>query len=245
MSEGFCPPINVSQIRSLEIARRSRLLLITLAVIAPFATAAQDLSIVDNAAPARFHVDSDSSWLHVFVYRGGLLRGLGHNHVISHTGISGSVTVGRDPLQSQLMLEFKVADLSVDNPELRKLAGPDFPGQIPAKDIAGTKANMLGKKLLQAERFPSIQLRSEQFRGSMPNLEIEASITVRDAEFTVVFPARVEVSGDSFVARGELKLSHAEIGLKPFKAVLGTLRVRDTLLLKYEISGTRPISYSW
>jgi len=170
------------------------------------------------------------------------LRGLGHNHVVSHNEITGTVTVGQDPLQSELILEFRVADLTVDDPELRALAGPDFAGQIPEKDIAGTQANILGKKLLQAEQFPAIQIRSEQITGDMPDIEVEANIVVRGTEFAVVFPARVELSSDSFIASGKLEITHAEMGLKPFKAMLGTLRVRDTLILNYEISGKRTIT---
>jgi len=218
---------------------------LTLAVLAlalPLASPAQDLAAGEDADPVQFRIDSDSSWLRVLVYRGGLLRGFGHNHVVSHNELTGTVTVPRDPLQSTLMLKFRIADLLVDEPELRALEGNDFRRPISPKDIAGTRANMLGKKLLQAEQFPSIEIRSAKITGSMPDMEIEATVFVRGAEFTIVFPARVVLSNDSFVASGELIIGHAEIGLSPFKAVLGTLRVRDTLVLKYKISGMRAIA---
>jgi hypothetical protein len=215
------------------------LVLIVVAVTLPLASPAQDRPAGEDPESRQFRLDIASSWLRVLVYRGGLLRGLGHNHVVSHDDISGTVTIGKDPLQSQLVLEFAVAGLAVDEPEQRSLAGPDFPGQISRQDIAGTRSNMLGKKLLQAGQFPSIRIRSEHITGSLPDLEVEASVIVRRAEFTVVFPARVELSGDSFVASGELAISHAELGLNPFKAGLGTLRVRDAMVLQYQISGRR------
>ncbi len=218
------------------------LILALLAIALPLASPAQDLSAGEDADPVRFRIDSDSSWLRVLVYRGGLLRGFGHNHVVSHNELTGTVTVPRDPLQSTLMLELRIADLVVDDAELRALEGDDFRRQISPKDIAGTRANMLGEKLLQADQFPSIKIRSGKIAGSMPDIEIEATVFVRGAEFTIVFPASVILSNDSFVASGELEIGHAEIGLSPFKAVLGTLRVRDTLVLKYEISGMRVIA---
>ena len=217
-------------------------LVLVLAIAVPLASPAQDRLPGEDADPVQFRIDSDSSWLRVLVYRGGLLRGFGHNHVVSHNELTGTVTVPQDPLQSTLMLEFRIADLVVDEPELRALEGDDFRRQISPKDIAGTRANMLGKKLLQAEQFPSIEVRSGKITGSMPDIEVEATVFVRGAEFTIVFPASVVLSNDSFVASGELKIGHAEIGLSPFKAVLGTLRVRDTLVLKYEISGMRVIA---
>ena len=221
---------------------RIRTLALTILAIAlPLASPAQDLSASEGADLVRFRIDSDSSWLRVLIYRGGLLRGFGHNHVVSHNELTGTVTVPKDPLQSSLMLEFGIANLVVDEPELRALEGDDFRHQVSPKDIAGTRANMLGEKLLQADQFPSIEIRSGKITGSMPDIEIEATVSVRGTEFTIVFPASVVLSKDSFVASGELKIGHAELGLTPFKAALGTLRVRDTLILKYEISGMRAV----
>jgi polyisoprenoid-binding protein YceI len=135
-----------------------------------------------------------------------------------------------------------VGDLAVDKPEQRSLAGPDFPGRIREKDIAGTRRNLLGKKLLQEEQYPSIRIRSDGITGNMPEIGVEATVTVRGEEFTIVFPAQVDMSGDSIVASGQLELSHRDLGLKPFKAVLGTLRVRDMLILQYEITGVREVA---
>ena len=225
------------RIRTLAIARWGGLLLVVLAIALPLASSAQDQSAGRDSV--RYRVDSGSSWLRVLVYRGGLLRGLGHNHVVSQDAITGTVIVAQDPLLSKLNLEFEVANLLVDDPQLRTLAGPDFPGEIPEKAIAGTRTNMLGKKLLQAAEFPSIQMRSESITGNFPDIQVAAIVTIRGAEIAVTFPASIEISGESFVASGELEITHAELGLKPFKAALGTLQVRDALVLQYEISGTR------
>ena len=242
MSERLDQPGKSLRIRTLAIAHRGGLLLITLAFIVPSASPAQNLSAGAASDPVQYRIDSESSWLRVLVYRGGILRGLGHNHVISLNDLAGTVTVPQDPLQATLMLEFKVADLVVDEPGSRALEGDDFRGQISQKAIAGTRVNMLGKKLLRAEQFPSIQIRSQKITGRIPNIDIEATVVVKGAEFAVVFPARVTLSNESFVASGEAEIRHAEIGLSPFKAGFGTLKVRDTLVLKYEISGLRIIA---
>ena len=218
------------------------LVLAVLALVAPLVSPAQDLLAGAANDPVQYRIDSESSWLRVLVYRGGILRGLGHNHVISLNDLAGKVSVPQDPLQATLMLEFKVADLVVDETGSRALEGDDFRGQISQKAIAGTRVNMLGKKLLQGEQFSSIQIRSGQITGSMPNIEIQATVFVKAAKFTVAFPARVTLSQESFVASGEAEIRHAEIGLSPFKAGFGTLKVRDTLVLKYEISGLQIIA---
>jgi hypothetical protein len=217
-------------------------MLTVLALALPCAIPAQYESAGGHADPVQFHIDRDSSWLHVLVYRGGLLRGFGHNHVISHNGITGTVMVTEDLLQSSLMLEFEVADLVVDDAELRAAEVADFRRRVSQQDIAGTRANMLGNKLLRAAEFPSIQIRSEKITGSMPSMEVEARVIVRGTEFTLIFPANIELSNGSLIASGEKEIGHSEIGLSPFKAALGTLRVRDTLVVKYRIYATRTVA---
>ena len=58
-------------------------------------------------------------------------------------------------------------------------------------------------------------------------------------EHPLAVPATVILTEDSFVATGQISISHRDIGLKPFKAALGTLRVRNEMVLRFEIHGNR------
>lgn len=98
--------------------RTLSLLLVLLPAIVPSAARAQE-----PAASRDFQVDSDASWLRVLTYPDGPLRRFGHHHVVSHHGISGTVLVAPDPLDSRISLELSVAGLVVDDPELRGLEG--------------------------------------------------------------------------------------------------------------------------
>ena len=142
-------------------------------------------------------------------------------------------------LESTVNLELTVADFDVDNPALRALEGEDFEGEVPQKDIDGTKSNMLGEMLLNGQQFPKIQIQSSAIEGSMPDVNIVTRITVIGTEQTVTFPASIELTDDSFAAIGQLEITHGELGLSPFTAMGGALSVGDILTLKYEISGTR------
>jgi len=212
--------------------RISSLLLTVLAIAAPLASQAQDPATIKE-----FRVDSDTSWLRVLAYPDGPLKRFGHHHVISHHGISGMVVVAPNPLESTIMLELTVAGLEVDNRALRDLEGEDFDKELSQKDIDGTRANMLGEKLLHAEQFPTIQIQSTAIEGSMPDVNIVATVIVTGMELTVNFPASIELTDDSFIASGQLEITHGELGLSPFSAMGGALTVRDLLVLKYEISG--------
>lgn len=187
----------------------------------------------------RYQVNGKNSWLHVLIYRGGLLGGFGHNHVISNGNIEGFVLLARDLSQSGLSLGFGVADLVVDDAELRRLKGPDFTKDISDKDRNATRANMLGNKLLQAQQFPQIHIRSDSLKGSLPQVEVEATVAIGGMEYSLVFPATVEITDDSVVASGEIEIRHADIGLAPFTAFLGSIRVRDEIVLQYHIQADR------
>ncbi len=218
--------------------RIKSLLLIVLAIAVPMLSQAQE-----PAMDREFRIDSNASWLRVLAYPDGPLRRFGHHHVISHHGISGIVVVAPNPLESTIMLELTVADFEVDDPALRGLEGEDFDGEISQKDIDGTRANMLGEKLLHAAQFPTIQIQSRAIDGSMPDVNIVTTVIVTGMEHTVIFPASIEFTDDSFVVSGQLEITHREIGLSPFTAAGGALSVRDLLVLKYEISGA-PVTES-
>jgi hypothetical protein len=212
--------------------RLKSLLLIVLASIAIPVIQAQEVN-----TNVEFHVDSDSSWLRVLAYPDGPLRRFGHNHVISHQNISGTVLTTQNPLDSMITLELQVTDFEVDNASLRKIEGADFEKEVSQKDIDGTRVNMLAENLLDAKKFPIIKVFSSSIDGNFPNVNVKAVITIKGEEHNINVPSTIEIDDKSFVARGYLEVTHGDLGLTPFSAAGGALTVRDLLVLKYEIFG--------
>ena len=193
----------------------------------------------ESAGGTEFRVDSDTSWIRVLAWPDGPLKRFGHHHVVSQHSISGSVSIAENPLDSSFELEFAVADLVVDDPEQRALEGEEFEGEVPEDDIEGTRGNMLGEDLLHGDQFPDIQIKSKSIDGSLADASIVTTVIVKGVENMVAFPATIELTDDAFVARGEVELLHDAFGLSQFTAMGGALSVRDLLVLKYEITGTR------
>jgi hypothetical protein len=214
--------------------RRLPLFLMLIALLAATEGRAQD-----PVSGTEFHVDSDASWLRVLAWPDGPLKRFGHHHVISHHSITGTVNVAPDPLASTFALELSVLELVVDDPEQRALEGEEFEGEVPQDDIDGTRGNMLSENLLHGEQFPAIRIQSSAIEGSLPDVSITATYTVKGAEQTVTIPATIELTEETFTASGEIELTHDAFGLSPFTAMGGALSVRDLLVFKYEISGTR------
>ena len=184
-----------------------------------------------------FDIDSEASYIRVLAWPDGPLKRFGHHHVISHHAISGTVQVADDPLNSSFEFALDVAAFEVDNADERAEEGEEFEGEVPEKDIEGTRRNMLSEDLLNGEAFPTVRVRSQSIEGSLENATIVTTMTVKDTDMTVSVPATIVLSEDAFTARGEFEITHGALGLSQFTAMGGALSVRDLLVLKFEISG--------
>src|SRR5215472_1487633 len=79
-----------------------------------------------------YDVVAADSLLTVRVYRGGTLATAGHNHVIASHTLVGTVYVPEDVSKASIELHLAVAELTVDEPELRaQEAASDFPPEVP------------------------------------------------------------------------------------------------------------------
>ena len=217
------------------------LLALGLMACAPVTTerpgAAPGPALAIPAGAKQYRIVPEQSELRVLVYREGALASLGHNHVISSHALSGVVGLTETVAGSTLYLNLPVDSLEVDRPELRDAEGDDFPGHLDASAVDGTRANMLGEKLLNAAQYPMIEIRSRSIGGNLPDLTVRAGITVRDQVALVDIPVRISVDDDRLVAEGAFDLSHSQLGLEPFSVMLGALAVRDVMHVKFHIVG--------
>ncbi len=163
-------------------------------------------------------VDSEQSWLRVLVYRAGLMSRLGHNHIVSIHDIDGTVEYTGRLSDTAVELYFPVATMVVDDSNLRNHEGEDFPGQVSEKDIRGTRRNMLGRKVLDAENFAEIRIQAKEISGSLDALTVIADVIVKGQTNTITFPAHVDQSEQQLMISGTAQVSHKDLGLKPFSA---------------------------
>lgn len=198
-----------------------------------------------SLSPARaadlqtYVIDSDASWIRILVYRAGLMSGLGHNHIISSHDINGLIKCTVDLQDVSVDIHFPVATLAVDNAELRDLEGDDFPGHLSEKDIQSTRRNMLGRKLLDADHFSEIRILSTNVSGQLESLTVVADIEVAGQTKSITFPASVILANEQLFISGIAELSHTDLGLKPFSAGFGTLRVHQDMSIHFEMTAHR------
>ena len=214
---------------------------------APTATALPAASAAPAGFPAAVYAPGNTAggrvWriaeaeteLDIYVYRAGRLARFGHNHIITSRDVQGFLYEAKDG-SSRLDLYFPVDSLSIDEPELRAAAGADFASQPSDGDIAGTRKNMLGERLLDAAQFPFVVVSGRTSGGTADAPDLDLTLTVRGISHSTRTTTRIEHDGDTLRASGELHLSHAELGLEPFSALGGALSVQDGFDVRYRIA---------
>jgi hypothetical protein len=182
-----------------------------------------------------YELISSESLLIVRVYRGGTLGRAGHNHIVASHDVAGSIHVAQDLARSSCELSFPVAALTVDEAELRAAQGPDFAADVSESARAGTRHNMLGPAVLNADAYPLIKLTCVGFEAGGAQLLAHLQVEVRDhrSEFTV--PVSYTLSSSELLAQGEFSLRQTDLGLAPFTALLGALAVQDEMRLQFHI----------
>jgi polyisoprenoid-binding protein YceI len=182
-----------------------------------------------------YRIDPQASMLHILVYRGGKFSKLGHNHVVSSKSLTGRVWMHPQLAQSGFEIAFPVADLIVDDPDARRAAGSEVPPEIPDADKQGTRKNMLRAEVLDAENYPRVELKSAKIEGTLPNAQVTARITIKQATRDIVVPVNVTVTVNRLTASGEFAIQQTEFGMKPFSVAMGALEVKDRLDVRFNI----------
>jgi hypothetical protein len=193
----------------------------------------------DVAGATLYEIDAQASELHILVYRGGTLARLGHNHVMSSRSLAGRVWMQPQFAASGFELSFPVAELIVDDPDARRAAGDDFPPEIPPADKEGTRKNMLRAEVLDAQRYPRVEVRSVKVSGTLQAPQVLARVTVKSSSRDLPTPMTVKVIGDRLTVSGELEILQTDFGIKPFSMALGALEVQDRLLVRYKLEAVK------
>jgi hypothetical protein len=180
-----------------------------------------------------------ASHLAVRVYRDGPMQKLGHDHLITSDGLAGRIALGAPLTETSFELSVPLDSLVVDDEAARAAAGGIFAAPVPQKDREATRHNMLGPKLLDAAAQDAIRLQSESLAGEGGRFEARVRVSLAGHESVVVAPFSVTVEDERLTAHADLRLTHADLGLQPFSAALGALRVRDGFEVELTLEARR------
>ena len=168
----------------------------------------------------------DQSELVIKTYRAGWLKGLAHSHVLTGSTLNGLISVDPAGNASMADLYFRPYDLVLDEPAARAAAGPEFDSVRTDKDIAATRLRMLGPRLLDSNDYPFIRIHVAP--GPTPD-QVLLSIVLRSRTTTMPLPVEWSISAERLEVRASFRLTHADLGLKPYSAFAGALAVAQSV----------------
>ena len=191
------------------------------------------------AQAVRYTVSAEESELRIIVYRAGRLAALGHNHVVRARGLRGHVDLAPNAHQSVFALSVPVAAFQVDPVDARRDEGEDFSKMPPPAAIEGTTRNMLGKRVLDAERFPTIDIRAVAIVGPAWAPDVTVRITLRGVSRDITVPVMQWHNDRLLVATAVFDVKQSDFGIKPLSVFGGAIAVKDELKVRLRILARR------
>ena len=184
-----------------------------------------------------YEIDQEHSYIHVYTGTAGLLKAFSHKHLVSIRGIEGTVHYN----ESNSWASFSVYpdQFTVDDDIERSQAiDEDYQKEVAEWIKDGTKKNMNGEKLLDAELYPVIQV-----AVTPENLASETNffgeISLKGQQYQKVVPGTLSISEAHISAQGDFYLSHDDLGLQQFSVPGGAAKVAAELRFVFDIRSSR------
>jgi hypothetical protein len=195
---------------------------------------------VGPAGATLFTLDPGASRVWFYLHADGPLTRLGHNHVITAPGLSGNIWLHPALERSGCALQLAVDQFVVDDPAERAAAGGEYAPPLDDAARAGTRAHMLGDSQLAAARFPLVSLRCRQVSAAASGVMLDLTVTLRDRDSQLTVPVAWQRSGSTLRASGEFVFRQSAVGLEPYSALFGALRVADEIRARFQLVARQP-----
>jgi polyisoprenoid-binding protein YceI len=186
------------------------------------------ISWAQAAPPGAYTIDPARSRVEVTVFKGGLLKVFGHDHVITAKSFSGRVRLDSENIEDSSV------QLNIDAGSLVVL---DDPG-VSEKDRRQIEDNMKGAKGLDIREFPQVSfhstnvIRAAKASGS---LMLRGRLNLHGVEKELAFPVKVRLETDGLRVAGTVVVTQTDFGIKPMTGAAGGIRTKDRVNVKFEI----------
>jgi len=187
-----------------------------------------------SAAAGRrvYRLEPGATQIDVVVRRDGPLARFGHDHVLSVGRPEGFLHLDDQQAAGRADLRFRIDQLTVDSQVARDRYGLDTNPDDDA--VRATRKNLM-EHVVDAERWPWATLVMEEFQQQGGHYSAVLSIGINGASHTSRQPFRLNRAGDGIVVEGFFMLHQTELGIEPFSALGGGLRVADPMEIHFHI----------
>jgi polyisoprenoid-binding protein YceI len=185
-----------------------------------------------GAQQAAFVVDTAESRVRIELGRAGLLKFLGHDHLIEAPLAAGRIVADAgEPARSSVELAWDAARLAI------------VPGSEPAGDVPEVEKRMRGAEVLDVEAHPEIRFASRSVGGAQAGpgvyrLRVRGVLTLRGQPREIEVPLDVRVEQEVLIASGRVALRLRDLGVTP-PSVGGVVKVSNDFRVDFEIHARR------
>ena len=109
----------------------------------------------------------------------------------------------------------------------------EAPIDIPASDREKMVDNLRGRDVLDAARFPTIAFRG-RYEGTLETGTLSGELQVRSVARQVSIPVRISREAGALVATGTWEGRLTDLGIRPFKALLGAIKLQDWIAVRLD-----------
>lgn len=176
-----------------------------------------------------YSLNSNSGKVSVYTYKAGLLSKLAHDLLIDMTDFKVNVDVPEDGFASgSLGLEIQANSLKVD---CAMKNGERQPDTLKEKDIADIETDM-AKKVLHPDKYPTVSFKSKAIQEKEGGYHISGDLSLHGVTKSVDFD--IDTSDGSL--KGRFTIIQTDYGVKPFKAMMGTLKIKDEIDISFDLA---------
>ena len=167
--------------------------------------------------------DADSAECRIFTFKEGLLSAVAHDLELRVDRFSIELADDRSSVRGTFdVRSIRVVDAIVD--------GRRSPGTLGSKDKTKIQSNITSD-VIDAGRHPEVRFESTEIREVDTGWEIRGDLELAGRKR----PITVLVHRDNGSAIGEVSLHQPDWGIKPYSAMLGTLKVRPEVKIRLSV----------
>jgi len=181
-----------------------------------------------------FRLSPEESRIVVLVRPDGPFAKFGHDHAISATDARGYLLLGDEPKESHGAIRFSAKALRIDDAQTRSDFGLGTPPGEEA--IEGTRDNLL-RHVLRPDEWPYIEVEMDDFRIEDSGMSARVEFRVNGAAHRSREFFRINRSKGLVTVAGAFPVLQTDLGLAPFTALGGGLRVADRLEIHFDLAG--------
>lgn len=209
----------------------------------PPAAAAPAAAPAAPTAPAltgvhTYAIDAKKSLLAVQVFKEGAASGLAHDHVITASQLSGSITVdAADKAKARVEVTLPTKSLVNDEPRYRKRFGIE--SDISDDDRAAVLEHMQDEDQLDIAKYPTMSFTSTSATvGAGDKLTLNGKLTMHGVTKDISLPIEATLKGNTIEGKGSVKLKTSDFGIEPYSAFLGAVKNKDGIVLHVHLVAT-------